>query len=297
LTAPLSRGATTRFAPAKINLALHVVGRRADGYHLLDSLVAFADCGDQITVESSDEDAFTVSGSFAAGVPTDANNLVLRARDALRLHAGHATFPISIHLDKNLPVASGIGGGSSDAAATLKALCALWQLDVTQAESTTLGLSLGADVPMCLHAQPARVTGIGEVVKPITTLPALPAVLVNPCVAVSTPVIFKQLTTRDNPPLPALPGTDSLQAWLDWLNGTRNDLQPPAVAVAPVIAEVLSELTDKGALFARMSGSGATCFGLFATLADADAAAAQLSQDHPDWYVQATTLKGSDRAS
>lgn len=287
-------GALTRFAPAKINLALHVVGRRADGYHLLDSLVAFADCGDQITVEPSEEDAFTVTGRYAVDVPTDAGNLVLRARDALRQRVGAAAVPVRIHLEKSLPIASGIGGGSSDAAATLKALCALWQRALPDEDLRRLGLSLGADVPMCLHAQPARITGIGERVAPVGTLPALPAVLVNPGVAVSTPAIFKQLATRDNPPLPALP--DTSQAWLDWLETTRNDLQPPAIAVAPVIAEILQNLTGAGAIFARMSGSGATCFGLFATPGDAAAAAAQLSRSHPRWYVQPTLLAGSDRA-
>jgi 4-diphosphocytidyl-2-C-methyl-D-erythritol kinase len=295
LKAKLSAGALTRLAPAKINLALHVVGRRADGYHLLDSLVAFATCGDSITVERSDEDRFTITGPYAAAVPTDAGNLVLRARDALRHHSGEATVPVHIHLEKHLPIASGIGGGSSDAAWTLKALCALWQLNVPQADLPALGLSLGADVPMCLLAEPARVTGIGETVEPVSTLPALPAVLVNPGVAVSTPAIFKQLTTRDNPPLPDLPRNTSPQTWMDWLNRTRNDLQPPAMAVAPIIPTVLDELTSTGARFARMSGSGATCFGLFAMPADAHASAAQLSRDHPQWYVQATTLKGSDR--
>ena len=297
MTAPHEAGALTRFAPAKINLALHVVGRRADGYHLLDSLVAFATSGDRITVEPASEDAFTVSGPYAAGVPVDAGNLVLRARDALRSRIGSAAFPVRIHLEKNLPIASGIGGGSSDAAATLKALSALWQAELPQADLAALGLSLGADVPMCLHAQPARITGIGETIAPIGTLPDLPAVLVNPGVAVSTPAIFKQLTTRDNPPLPPQPDTVAPQAWLDWLRATRNDLQPPAIAVAPVIAEVLRDLTNTGASFARMSGSGATCFGLFATQAEADAAAAQLLLHHPQWYVQATLLKGSDSTS
>ncbi|GHD05773.1 4-(cytidine 5'-diphospho)-2-C-methyl-D-erythritol kinase [Tianweitania populi] len=297
MTAPHEAGALSQFAPAKINLALHVVGRRADGYHLLDSLVAFATSGDRITVEPAAEDAFTVSGPYAAGVPLDTGNLILRARDALRSRIGPTAFPIRIHLEKNLPIASGIGGGSSDAAATLKALCALWQSDPPQLDLAALGLSLGADVPMCLHAQPARVTGIGDGITPISTLPDLPAVLVNPGVAVSTPAIFKQLTTSDNPHLAPPPDDSAPQTWLDWLANTRNDLQPPAIAVAPIIADVLRHIANTGASFTRMSGSGATCFGLYATKAQADAAAAQLSLDHPQWYVQATLLKGSDSAS
>ncbi|MBS9719741.1 4-(cytidine 5'-diphospho)-2-C-methyl-D-erythritol kinase [Tianweitania sp. BSSL-BM11] len=289
-------GALTRFAPAKINLALHVVGRRADGYHLLDSLVAFASTGDRITVEPAAEDAFTVSGPYAAGVPVDAGNLVLRARDALRKEIGQSAFPVRIHLEKTLPIASGIGGGSSDAAATLKALCALWKADLPSTDLAALGLSLGADVPMCLYARPARIRGIGEEIAPIGTLPDCPIVLVNPGIAVSTPAIFKQLTTRDNPPLAIPPETNAPQAWLDWLHATRNDLQPHAIAVAPIISEALRALTNTGASFARMSGSGATCFGVFATEAQAEAAAAQLLLDDPQWYVQATMLKGSDSA-
>jgi len=290
-----SFGAITRFAPAKINLALHVVGRRADGYHLLDSVVAFADCGDQVTVEASDEDVFSVSGRYAAGVPDDAGNLVLRARDALRLQVGGGG-PVRIHLEKNLPIASGLGGGSSDAAATLKALRTLWQADVSDDALAALGLALGADVPMCLVAQPARITGIGEGVEPVNRLPTFSAVLVNPGVSVSTPAIFSRLQSRDNLPLGDLPADGAVESWLDWLRATRNDLQRRAVEVAPVIADVLVALEQSGAVFARMSGSGATCFGLFRTSLEASHASAMLSLSYPHWYVQHTTLQGSEQA-
>jgi len=291
-----SFGAITRFAPAKINLALHVVGRRADGYHLLDSVVAFADCGDRITVEASDEDVFSVSGRYAEGVPTDVGNLVLRARDALRLQTGGGG-PVRIHLEKTLPIASGIGGGSSDAAATLKALRALWQADVSDEGLAALGLSLGADVPMCLVAKPARITGIGEGVQTVSGVPAFSALLVNPGVSVSTPTIFSRLQSRDNPPLSDLPADGAVEGWIDWLRATRNDLQSPAVEVAPVIADVLAALGYAGAVFARMSGSGATCFGLFRTSLEASHASAMLKRDHRHWYVQQTTLAGSEHAS
>jgi 4-diphosphocytidyl-2-C-methyl-D-erythritol kinase len=274
-------------APAKINLALHVTGRRADGYHLLESLAVFARFGDCVSVAASDDDRFSVSGPFAAGVPTDRTNLVLRARDALRgAFPRIADAPVAIALEKNLPVASGIGGGSSDAAAALHALAGFWR--VGDEALARIGLALGADVPMCLAARPLIARGIGEVIDPLWQFPALPLVLVNPGIAVSTPEIFRTLSSPDNPGLPVLPADADFFAACNYLAATRNDLQTPAIAAAPVIGNALQVLDESGAAFARMSGSGATCFGLFETKHRASRAAENIAAAHPGWWVVAS---------
>lgn len=270
-------------APAKINLTLHVTGRRDDGYHLLDSLVVFADFGDRITVRPATATRLTVTGPMAAGVPVDAGNLVLKAAALIGITA-------DIMLEKYLPAAAGIGGGSSDAAATLRALSEMTNVAVPHDV-----LSLGADVPVCLAGGAARMRGIGEDVTPLPGVPPLYAVLVNPGVAVATPEIFAGLTTRDNPamsePLPTWPETSDFMAWLAT---QRNDLQAPAVAKAPIIAEVLATLLDTpGCQLARMSGSGATCFGLYDSAERASAAAGRLAQDRPGWWVRATRLNAA----
>jgi 4-diphosphocytidyl-2-C-methyl-D-erythritol kinase len=223
------------FAPAKVNLALHVTGRRADGYHLLDSLVVFASVGDRLEFEPADRDGLTISGRFAGPLSTDAapgaDNLVIRARDALRAWADPKGIPVPavhIRLKKNLPVASGIGGGSADAAATLRGLDRLWQLGVPRRDLAAIGLGLGADVPMCIESRPLVARGIGEDITFIDDLPALFLLLVNPMVEVSTPSVFRALLKRDNPPLD-LPGEGApLEQWLGTLAVSRNDLQPAA---------------------------------------------------------------------
>jgi 4-diphosphocytidyl-2-C-methyl-D-erythritol kinase len=278
----------TRHAPAKINLALHVTGRRADGYHLLESLVVFTRVGDRVTISAADEDRFSVVGPFAKQIPADASNLVLRARDRLR-----AAFPrlteasVAIELEKVLPAASGIGGGSSDAAQALRALAEFWQITDPAALAAT-GLELGADVPMCLTARPLIARGIGEALEPIDHLPSLPLVLVNPGVALPTPEVFRALASRDNPGLPPLPAGLDFAETCGWLAAARNDMQPPAILIAPEIAATLSALEESGAAFVRMSGSGATSFGLFETLDKARGAAAKIATAHPDWWVVAT---------
>lgn len=263
------------FAPAKVNLALHVTGRRADGYHLLDSLVAFAPVGDRLRLDPAPAMALRVTGPESAGVPEGPENLVLRA--AALLPAGQGA---AITLEKHLPPASGIGGGSSDAAAALRGLALLRGSAVPGA-----GLErLGADVPMCLVPAPARTQGIGEELSPVS-LPPLPALLVNPRVEVPTPAVFRALACRENPPLPDPPAFADAPACIDWLAQLRNDLQAPAIATAPVIAEVLDLLAAlPGCRLARMSGSGATCFALFATHAEAEVAQAQLRVRRPDWW-------------
>ncbi|RJK98733.1 4-(cytidine 5'-diphospho)-2-C-methyl-D-erythritol kinase [Paracoccus aestuarii] len=265
-------------APAKLNLALHVTGRRADGYHLLDSLVCFADIGDAVALEPGPL-SLTIDGPFAAGLSTD-DNLCLRAA---RLAGGDA----AIRLTKNLPVASGIGGGSADAAAVLRGLLRMGHPLPDRA------LDLGADVPVCLASRPARMQGIGDVVTPLPPLAPLTLVLVNPRVAVPTPAIFAALDRRDNPGLPPLPDVTDRAALLDWLAGTRNDLEAPAIATAPVIADVIAALRAQGADLARMSGSGATCFGIFGDADHAARAAAALGRK--GWWAVATELASDPR--
>lgn len=281
----------TIHAPAKVNLALHVTGQREDGYHLLDSLVAFTEVGDRVTVETSGHDAFTLSGRFAESLAGGGDNLVIRARDALRaLMADPAsTPPVRIHLEKNLPIASGIGGGSADAAATLRGLMSLWRIDLPSQVLDALALSLGADVPMCLRSRPLIARGIGEALEPVA-LPALPILLVNPMVPMSTPEIFRRLTIKANPPLPVGLLTE-LARPLQALIPLRNDLQGPAEALEPSIAQICRDLLRHDARIARMSGSGATCFGVFETQEACDRAAQGFTRGRPGWFVAATATR------
>ncbi|MGR3493147.1 MAG: 4-(cytidine 5'-diphospho)-2-C-methyl-D-erythritol kinase [Shimia sp.] len=269
------------FAPAKINLTLHVVGRRPDGYHLLDSLVAFADIGDRLMASIASGLWLDVEGPFAEGVPTDARNLVWQAAELVDRTKG-----ARIRLEKMLPHAAGIGGGSSDAAATIKMLTRLWNERPPRDPSI-----IGADVPVCLHRKAARMRGVGEEVSPVT-LPPLPAVLVNPGVSVSTPDVFRALATPFNSQMPAqLPQFLNAHAAADWIAAQRNDLEAPARTLAPEIETVLDALAlAPSCLMARMSGSGATCFGLFADRATAEGAAQWIAERHPGWWVEPTTL-------
>lgn len=273
-------------APAKVNLALHVTGRRDDGYHLLDTLVVFTEAGDRILVDTAPVDSLTIVGPYGNGLATDAGNLVSRARDLLREIAGHRS-PVAIRLEKNLPVASGIGGGSSDAAATLRALRRLWRIDLPEDDLARHALALGADVPMCLRSRSLVAQGIGETLRPVS-LPSLSIVLVNPGVAVATPQVFRALRHREGAPLPVLDAAHSAASLVDWLCRTRNDLEPPALSVAPQIGTVTSALREQGCALVRMSGSGATCFGIFADDEAAARAAAAIAFANPSWYVKAT---------
>jgi 4-diphosphocytidyl-2-C-methyl-D-erythritol kinase len=285
-------------APAKINLCLHVTGRRADGYHLLDSLVVFADsdAADRIAVALSDTDRFCVNGPEASGLEGENSNgnLVTKARDWLRVQSETASL-VALTLDKNLPVASGIGGGSADAGATLRLLARLWSAEaaIGADRSEAMCNALGADVAMCVHGGPLRVRGIGERLDPVAGLPALPALLVNPRVAVATPSIFAGLQDRQNAPVPPMPddGFANIGALADWLSaGTRNDLASPARTLVPVIDDVLGALWSSGALMARMSGSGATCFGIYETLDQARNAAEGITAHAPGWWIRPTVL-------
>jgi 4-diphosphocytidyl-2-C-methyl-D-erythritol kinase len=278
------------FARAKINLHLHVVGRRQDGYHLLDSLVAFAGIGDRLTVSPSDRLTLSVTGPFAAGLNAEADNLVLRAARTLAEHAGMQATGALV-LEKNLPVASGIGGGSADAAAALRLLCRFWGLD-----RSALGLlagGLGADVPVCVAGVPALMSGIGEILVPAPKLPKVGIVLVNPGVAVSTPAVFRARSGAfsDSARFPE-GGWGDAEYLAASLHSTRNDLEPPARLLAPAIGDVLATLAAiPGCLLARMSGSGATCFGLFPDPVAAEAAARTIVRD--GWWIWGGALAGA----
>nr|WP_295469037.1 4-(cytidine 5'-diphospho)-2-C-methyl-D-erythritol kinase [Mesorhizobium sp.] len=286
---------TVVLAPAKLNLALHVTGRRADGYHLLDSLVAFTRFGDRVTVAPSDEDRFEMTGPYAAGLPADDGNLAVRALNAMRAEFGHPE-PVSITLEKNLPVASGVGGGSSDAAAVMRGLAALWHLPTDRERLARVGIGLGADVPMCLAARPLLARGIGDEISPVDGFPSLGIVLVNPGVGVSTAAVFAALTRSDSAPLPPLPSHIDFHTLCNWLETTRNDLEAPARTFEPAINGALSALKKAGAHFVRMSGSGATCFGLFESGNLAKRAASEIRTRRPGWFVAATRNTSQDDA-
>lgn len=283
-------------APAKINLALHVTGQRADGYHLLDSLVTFTDFGDELSFAASGADSLTIDGPFAAQLQGQeaGENLVIKARDALRaLAAERPCPPVSIHLTKNLPIASGLGGGSSDAAAALRGLSAHWGLALPQSALSAAGLALGADVPMCLAGRPLRATGIGEEISLLDAFPALDLVLVNPGAAVSTAAIFKALVKKDNRAMSSKANLASFHSACEFLSAQHNDLQRPAIALEPVIGDCLAALQDSGAMLVRMSGSGATCFGIFTNAANAARAAGAMKRKCPQWFVRAVSCPGA----
>ncbi|WP_170385708.1 4-(cytidine 5'-diphospho)-2-C-methyl-D-erythritol kinase [Ruegeria atlantica] len=271
--------ATKAFAPAKINLTLHVTGQRPDGYHLLDSLVVFADVGDTLEFSPGPALSISVTGEHAEGVPTDSRNLVWKAAEVTGW-TGH------IDLNKNLPHGGGIGGGSSDAAATLR-------MAVGQDELVPLdtALSLGADVPVCTQTRSTRMRGIGEQLMSVE-LPQLPALLVNPGVEVATGAVFSSLGSRENPPMPeVIPEFQTVEDCATWLQSQRNDLEPPTTRLAPEVERVLGDLAEtKHSLLTRMSGSGSTCFALYPTMKDAHFAAYEIGAAHPGWWCRATQL-------
>ena len=270
-------------APAKVNLCLHVTGRRNDGYHLLDSLVAFPAIGDLIEAEPARALSLSVRGSFGNELAVSAGNSVLAAAEALRpVGVGAA-----LRLTKRLPVASGVGGGSADAAATLRLLGRMW--DVPPLGDAEV-LALGADVPVCLAGRSCRMRGIGERLAPVA-LPPFWLLLVNPGPKVSTASVFGRLAVRENEGLPGVDGFADFDDLIGYLGVTRNDLETPAVEEAPMIGEALLALRSAaGCRLARMSGSGATCFGLFTREAEAVDAAEVLRRSEPAWWVAAAPV-------
>lgn len=278
-----------RAAPAKLNLYLHVTGRRADGYHELDSLVAFLDLGDRVAVDAAPALSLAVTGPMAAGVPLGEDNLVLRAARALARAYG-VTAGASIVLEKHLPAAAGLGGGSADAAAALLALAGLWQLPREPARLAEIGLALGADLPVCLRGRPARMRGIGERLDPAPALPAGGIVLLNPGLPLATREVFAGRQGAFSAPAD-LPATFAgVPGLAGFLAGCRNDLEPAAKALVPAIGTALQCLQAlPGARLARMAGSGASCFGLFDDAATARRALAGLTLP-PGWWGAATAI-------
>jgi 4-diphosphocytidyl-2-C-methyl-D-erythritol kinase len=284
-----------RFAPAKINLFLHVGDRRTSGYHELLSLAVFADIGDMVSVTPADRLVLTVTGPRAGGLDASPSNLVLRAAAALQewsRERGQAVSGASLTLHKVLPIASGIGGGSSDAAATLRLLAGFWGLLLPDDELLRIGRSLGADVPVCLRGAPSLMSGDGEQLAPAPELPDCGLLLVNPGVELGTAAVFAGLQVRSGARAPATPDRfrtpRELAAWLD---RTTNDLAAPARRLAPAIMRVEQALVaTPDCLLARMSGSGATCFGIYSGTESAKAAANILRAAHPDWWVASCRL-------
>lgn len=282
----------TQTARAKINLTLRITGRRADGYHELESLVVFADVADRLTLEPATHVSLDVTGPFTAAIGVAADNLILKAFNALAaqvpgLKAGR------FHLDKHIPVAGGVGGGSADAAAALRLLARHNGISFDDARLMTAALQTGADVPVCLVSQACVMTGVGERLSSPLQLPELPALLVNPRVGVSTRDVFAALAKsglpKDGGTLGDVPR--DADALIEYLRGHGNDLTASAVACAPVVDEVLQVLKAlPGACLTRMSGSGATCFALFTTETEAKAAESSLAAGWPDWWAAATVL-------
>ncbi len=267
---------------AKINLALHVRKRRADGYHELETLFAFAEDGDRLTAAPAETLELTLSGPFAQGLDAGADNLVLRAAEALRTANG-IKGGAALHLEKNLPVAAGLGGGSADAAATMRLLARLWNLGPDNVRPTDLAAQLGADVPACIASQTCFGAGVGDQLTPIdgAALAGVPILLVNPLRACPTGPVFKAWDGVDRGALHAK----------EWMHA-RNDLEAPAIALVPAIAEVLAALRVRPeARLARMSGSGATCFALFDTESACARAAEAVKTDHPGWWVMPSRLR------
>jgi 4-diphosphocytidyl-2-C-methyl-D-erythritol kinase len=280
-------------ALAKINLYLHVTGKRDDGFHTLDSLIAFAGVGDTVCASpAADGLSLSICGDFCEGVPDGPDNLVLKAALALGEIAHIKNPKASIVLTKRLPVASGIGGGSADAAAALRALIALWEIKPCESALMKMALSLGADVPMCLAGRTAFVEGVGEKLSFAEPLPTAWLVLANPGVSVSTPEVFKKRRGPFSAPNPFRKKASDADDLAAMLAQRGNDLASAAIELAPPIADVLSKLEGlPQCLLARMSGSGATCFGLFSKQLQAEEAARSLSKHHPKWWVKAAPLR------
>ena len=284
---------------AKVNLTLRVMGRRVDGYHDLESLVAFADCGDRLALAPGPELKLDTTGPLAGDCGDVADNLVLRTALLLAEHVPGLKLG-EFTLDKVLPVAAGIGGGSADAAAALRLLARLNDLALDDPRLLEVALLTGADVPVCLVSRASGMTGVGETLSPLA-LPKMPCVLVNPRVAVATKDVFAGLGLRNGELLvgatdvlqsPAWPEDGaSLEEWVEALAENSNDLEPPAIRIQPVIGEVLSALNaTNGAWLARMSGSGATCFAIYENTAEAQRASRKIRLDHPQWWVHAGVL-------
>ncbi|MGA0604551.1 4-(cytidine 5'-diphospho)-2-C-methyl-D-erythritol kinase [Phenylobacterium sp. VNQ135] len=284
-------------APAKVNLFLHVGAPDASGYHPLCSLMTFADYGDVVTIAEAEAVDLVIDGPFAAELSSDDDNLVLRAARALIAEARRPVPVVGFRLEKRLPVASGLGGGSGDAGAALRLMRETLRLPIDDARLEAVAASLGADGAACLWARPTLAEGYGERLSPAPALPVLDAVLVNPGVAVSTPEVYRRLDASgafgsvERPPMPE--AIETPQEAAAWLSVLRNDLEAPAVAVAPAVGAVLETLrAEPETLLARVSGSGGTCFALCASDIEAEGLAERLEAMAPDWWVRRCRLGG-----
>lgn len=278
-------------AHAKINLTLHLTGKRYDGYHLLESLMSFATLHDIVTVEKADTLQLVISGPFATALSHDKDqNILLKTAMLLAEKAGIQP-NVHITLHKAIPIGAGIGGGSADAAALLHLLYRLWELSFTAKEMQELALQIGADVPVCYGQETALVSGIGERISPLPFPFHIPAVLINPLQSLSTIAVFKQgvthfSTAENHQHIPT-----ELNEFIHWMATKNNDLQPAAIQLMPVISDIITALKNQqNCLLARMSGSGATCFGLFKTEKEASEAANTLRKNHPNWWIQETII-------
>ena len=278
------------FAAAKLNLYLHILGKDDRGYHLLDSLVAFATIGDELTIKPAGSFSLTIEGPFKDQLAANESNLVWRAAIVMAEIFGHKP-DIAITLTKNLPLASGVGGGSADAAACIRGLCRLWNIDSGDHKIPTIALALGADVPVCLASCTAYMGGVGEKIVPLAgSLPKASIVLVNPGVDCPTKAVFEARSGNFSEAgrLANLPATT--EDLVTALKENHNDLTKAALQIAPAIGTVLFELRKQGALLARMMGSGATCIGIFNTARNAHLAAQEIEDAHPFWWVKSGEL-------
>lgn len=276
-------------APAKVNLYLHITGKTANGYHTLDSLVTFANTGDELEVTQSDRISLSVSGEYAASLP-EGENLVTKAATILQRRF-HIKEGAAIALQKNLPVGAGIGGGSADAAATLKLLARLWKINVEPHDIQEIALSLGADVPACLQSTSLYMSGIGEVIEPAPKLPGMFILLASTGKPLLTRDVFAGYNGSFSQAASHPRHFDSGEDLIRFLEGTRNDLQDAAIALMPEISTVLQTLAaEKDCMLSRMSGSGSTCFGLFAKRKYAEDAAIRLNKQYPGWWIRVAGL-------
>jgi 4-diphosphocytidyl-2-C-methyl-D-erythritol kinase len=295
MTPPASIDRFVVRAPAKINLCLHIGAKRPDGYHDLQSLVTFADFGDELIFERNSSLSLSIGGPFADSLTGEGENLILKAARRLRQERGSSD-GAKITLIKHIPVASGVGGGSSDAAAALRGLNRLWNLTSATAELQRIGAEIGSDVPVCVEPAAAWMEGRGERVRFLPALPRLSTLLVNPRVHLSTADVFRRLDDRSGTNLnaPVTPFAD-VAALVEYLETTSNDLEAPAVALTPVIGELLDEMKRlPGVRFARMSGSGATCYAIMKDAESSDAGFRDLRNRYPHWWTVATFLGGSN---
>jgi len=275
-------------ASAKVNLCLQIVGQKSNGFHLLDSIVGFTEFGDHLSFKKSDELELKVKGAFSGQIPVDKSNLILKAAELLKTLNNIKT-GARITLIKNLHPSAGLGGGSSDAAATIRGLSRLWGTDLPEIDDL---MKIGSDLPVCINQKTQHMKGFGEVLNEINTFPNLPILLVNPLKKVSTQTVFRKLENKKNSPLSKYEKLfQTKKDWINWLLLQRNDLMEPAVSVEPVISEVLRLISKQISVEkVSMSGSGATCFGIFENKHDCDLAMQRVRLERPDWWSVSTEI-------